>query len=114
MSKGAKALKMEMTEEGILITGDNLEELTVIGNNSEEKVELNINTEQNKVLIKANNAKNKLVAYIDSDNDGTYETAIGESTESDTKETNAKTDDENKSTKADGNNVLDKTNEKTN
>ena len=83
---GAKEIKTQMTEDGVLVTGDNLENLTVTGNNDTEETTLNVNTNKNKILIKANDTLKYLVAYVDNDNNGTYETPIGEGTEQSGKE----------------------------
>ncbi|MBR2786717.1 MAG: leucine-rich repeat protein [Clostridia bacterium] len=74
--KGTTELKLEMTEDGVLISGADLKNITVSGNNTEETVELNVNTKRNKVLLKANDEETKLVAYIDRDGDGTFETPL--------------------------------------
>ncbi len=75
----AKEMKLEVTEQGTLITGDNLKNFTVKGNNREEETELNLSTDKTQVLIKASEDKTKMQAYIDSDGDGTFETLVGES-----------------------------------
>lgn len=72
----AKDIKLEMVPEGVIVSGDNLKNLVVKGNNTEETVELNINTDKNKVLITANNDETKLIAFIDTDGDGTFETPL--------------------------------------
>lgn len=85
--KDTKDIKLEMVEEGTLVSGDNLKELKITGNNSEETVDLNINTDKDKVLIKANSDETKLIAFIDTDGDGTYETPLNSNqTEDDNKE----------------------------
>lgn len=76
--KDAKEIKIEMTDEGALITGDNLKNVTVKGNNSKEQAELNISTDKTQVLIKASEDKTKMIASIDKDEDGIYETIIAE------------------------------------
>ena len=65
-----------MTEEGALISGDNLSTLKIEGNNAEDKVSLDVNTDQNKVLIKADDSKKELMAFIDTDGDGKFETNL--------------------------------------
>lgn len=90
--KDTKDIKLEMVEEGTLVSGDNLKELKITGNNSEETVDLNINTDKDKVLIKANSDETKLIAFIDTDGDGTYETPLNsnKTEDSNTKEDNNK------------------------
>ena len=77
---GAKQIIEEIGSEGILITGDNLQKFVVTGNNDSESTIMNLSTEKNTVLIKANEINKTLSAFIDNDNNGTYETLIGEST----------------------------------
>ncbi len=84
---GTKEIKTEMTDDGVVVTGDNLNNLTITGNNEEEETQLNVDTDQNKVLIKANDTKTNLVAYVDKDSNGTYETQISEGTSQDKEET---------------------------
>lgn len=90
--KDTKDIKLEMVEEGVLVSGDNLKNLKITGNSSEEKVDLNISTDKDKVLIKANSDETKLIAFIDTDGDGTYETPLNsnKTEDSNTKEDNNK------------------------
>ena len=74
--KDATELKLEMTEEGVVISGDNLENITVKGNNTEDVAELNVSTKRNKILIKADSEETNLIAYVDKDGDGTFETPL--------------------------------------
>ncbi len=73
---GTKEAKLEMVENGAIISGDDLKNITVKGNDSEETVELGISTDKDKVLITANNDETKLLAYIDTDGDGSFETLL--------------------------------------
>lgn len=93
----AKDIKLEMVPEGVIVSGDNLKNLKIKGNNTEETVELNINTDKNKVLITANNDETKLIAFIDTNGDGTYETPLNpEEAENKDNEEGNKKDDANK------------------
>lgn len=74
--KDSKKVKLEMKDEGVLIEGDSLKNVTVIGKNSVGSTETNINTDNNSVLLKANDDSTKLIAYIDTNNDGDFETAL--------------------------------------
>ena len=73
----AKEIKLEMVEQGAIVSGDNLTNLKVKGNNLEETVELNINTDENEILVTADEDQTELIAFIDTDGDGTFETPIG-------------------------------------
>lgn len=64
-------------ENGYILGGDNLSNVTITGRNDEETKELTFTTTQDKVLIGEN--KNELTVSIDKDNDGTYETVIANS-----------------------------------
>ncbi|MBR2786740.1 MAG: leucine-rich repeat protein [Clostridia bacterium] len=72
----ATEVKLEMTSEGAIISADNLENITINGNNSNENVELNVSTKENKILIKANSDGTKLMAYVDKNGDGIFETPL--------------------------------------
>ena len=74
--KDATELKIEMTEDGAVVSGDNLKDITVKASNTDETVELNVSTKRNTVLIKSNTDETKLVAYIDKDGDGDFETPL--------------------------------------
>lgn len=76
--KDSKELKLEMTDEGVLVTGDNLKNVTVTGKNSSGSIETNINTDNNVVLLRASKDNERLIAYIDTDNDGRFETPLNE------------------------------------
>ena len=76
--EGTKDVQVENTSEGTVISGDNLNNLKVKGNNIDETVELNAGTDKGKVLISANADKTKMKASIDNDGNGTYETVIAE------------------------------------
>ncbi len=73
---GTKEGKLEMVENGAIISGDDLKNIIVKGNDLEETVELGISTDKDKVLITANNDKTKLLAYVDTDGDGSFETLL--------------------------------------
>ncbi len=73
---GTKEAKLEMVENGAVISGDDLKNIIVKGNDSKETVELGVSTDKDKVLITANNDETKLLAYIDTDGDGSFETLL--------------------------------------
>ena len=77
--KGKEAInsKLEKTTEGLLLTSDNLKNISIIGNNGEKEENVNISTDKEKVMIKGENEKLKV--YIDKDNDAIYETLIAQS-----------------------------------
>ena len=55
-----------------------MQNVQIKGNNKEELAKLNISTDKTQVLIKASEDKTKMLAYIDTDGDGTFETLMGE------------------------------------
>lgn len=73
---GATDLKLEIIDGGVLVSGNSLEDLTIKGNNSDETVEINVNTRRDNILIRANDEQTKLIAYIDEDGDGLFETPL--------------------------------------
>ena len=69
-------ISAEWIEDGVLITSDNFENVTVIGKHDDEVKEISFSTNQDKVLIAEED--NTLIALIDTDNDGIYDTDIND------------------------------------
>ena len=78
---GAKEVQIEMTEEGAVVSGDDLRDLSINGKNDEETVELSAGTEKNEVLITSSKDKEKMIAKVDTDGDGSYDKVIAETEE---------------------------------
>lgn len=76
MGENASEISAEWADEGILITGDNLENVTVIGSNDDNTQEMAFSTEEDSVLI--SESDNELTVLIDTDNDGVYDTDVNE------------------------------------
>ncbi len=72
--------KMQACDDGVLVSGNNLTQTTVIANNRDSAVTLDVVSEQESVLLKEGN-NGKMEAYEDTDSNGTYETKIAESVE---------------------------------
>ena len=68
--------------EGILISGDNLNDVNVTANDDYETVELTFSTEETQVLVCADAEKEKLEIRADLDNDGTFESVISKDDDS--------------------------------
>ncbi len=68
------AVSMEKTTDGIVLNSDNMENVTITANNTDEVVELTFTADADNVLI--TNNKNNLEVYADNDNNGTYETLV--------------------------------------
>ncbi len=73
----SKEISLTKHDDGFLVDGDNLKEITITGNNDTETKELTFTTTENKVLIGEND--NELTVSIDKDKDGVYETVIADS-----------------------------------
>ena len=71
---GSNDVQLSNAADGVYISGDNLHNVTVTGTNDTETVTLNFTTDQQKVQLRADG--NTLVAYVDTDNDGTFETPL--------------------------------------
>ena len=73
---GANAgnLSIASAEEGILVTGDDLTNVSVSGTDGESTSELTFSSDEGSVLVE--NEDDVLVVYEDSNNDGIYETVI--------------------------------------
>lgn len=76
-SNNAKAIGLTKNENGIIVNSDNFSNLVVTGKNDDETKQITLNTESNSVLITEKD--NSLVACVDNNNDGTYETVIASS-----------------------------------
>ncbi|MBQ5990765.1 MAG: leucine-rich repeat protein [Oscillospiraceae bacterium] len=121
--ENSKDIKIESTEEGYVVTGDNLKNIKLTANNLEEKTELTLNTDTEKVLLKASKGDKELVVaegekiadvkeadldvYEDKDNDGTFETKTQTATISNlTEDDAAEPEFENSQYDIDGNSVI--------
>lgn len=67
-----------MTEEGIIVTGDNLSDVTICGNNDETE-EIKFSTDEDSVLI--TESGDGVAALVDEDKDGVFETDISNTEE---------------------------------
>ena len=70
------AVSMELTENGVMLSGNSLTNVTVYGTNDDETVEVAFSTDEKEVLIANNDVKDTLVIMIDSDEDGDFETIL--------------------------------------
>ena len=75
----AKEISAQWKDNGILVTGDNLENITVIGTNDDDEQEMTFSTDEDSVLI--SESDNNLIVLVDIDNDGVYETDVNEKEE---------------------------------
>ena len=74
-----KEISAEWTDDGVLLNGDNLENITVIGTNDDDEQEMTFSTDEDSVLI--SESDNNLIILVDTDNDGVYETDVNEKEE---------------------------------
>lgn len=74
----AKELKVNLTNDGVLVTGDNLKNLKVVAKNARatESKELNVGTDAGFMLIKVDENGKDLLVYADKDGDGNFETLL--------------------------------------
>lgn len=89
-----KDLKLELTEQGAIVTGDNLKNLKAVAKDSKnaEKQELDLGTDGKSVLIKSDNNK-EILAYTDKDGNGTFETILSGNNGKESNVKNAQTGD---------------------
>lgn len=80
-------MTVELTADGVLVSGDELTEITVAGGDREADTEVVFSTEKDSALVVPDNDNTELIVLTDQDNDGTYETVIGSSDESSNGET---------------------------
>jgi len=73
-SENTKSLSVELTDEGVLVSGDDLNDTTIVGTNDEETKELAFSTDHDTVLV--TEKSDELVILADEDADGTFETPI--------------------------------------
>lgn len=69
-----KQISADMTNEGIVVSGDNLKDITIIGKKDEQTQEVTVSTDKSDVLISSDNGD--ISVKQDSDGDGKYETDI--------------------------------------
>jgi hypothetical protein len=69
-----KQISADMTDEGIVVSGDNLKDITIIGKKDEQTQEVTVSTDKSDVLISSDNGD--ISVKQDSDGDGKYETDI--------------------------------------
>ncbi|MDO5805534.1 MAG: leucine-rich repeat protein [Eubacteriales bacterium] len=69
-----KQISADMTDEGIVVSGDNLKDITIIGKKDEQTKEVTVSTDKSDVLISSDNGD--ISVKQDSDGDGKYETDI--------------------------------------
>ena len=76
-ASGEKAtdVKLVPTEDGYLVDGNDLSDLTISGNDADQTKTLPLNTDEKSVKV-TEDSENELVVSIDQDEDGTYETPI--------------------------------------
>ena len=72
--KDGKQISADMTDEGIVVSGDNLKDMTITGENDDQTQEVTVSTDKSDVLISSDNGD--ISVKQDSDGDGKYETDI--------------------------------------
>ena len=72
--KDGKQISADMTDEGIIVSGDNLKDMTITGGNDDQTQEVTVSTDKSDVLISSDNGD--ISVKQDSDGDGKYETDI--------------------------------------
>ena len=76
LGNDTQELSAEWTDDGVLVTGDNLENVTIVGSNDDDMQEKTFSTDEDKVLISESN--NELTVLIDTNNDGIYDTDVND------------------------------------
>ena len=79
ISQNSEKLLLKNAVEGIIVGSNNLEGVVIKGSNGFEEKELLLNTKEEKVLV--SEKQNELVAMIDKNKDGIYDTIISSSNE---------------------------------
>ena len=79
VAKGtSSSVELKMTDEGYLLTADDLHEASLIARNMEDKAIVSVSADAKSVLFREN-ASGQLVASADLDGDGIYETELAKS-----------------------------------
>lgn len=78
----ANEASLRVTENGAILNSDNLKDVKVTANNIDEAVNLEFSTEATSVLLD-NIDDDTLGVFVDNDNNGTYETIIADSDNTD-------------------------------
>ena len=76
LGNDTQELSAEWTDNGVLVTSDNLENVTVVGSNDDDTQEMTFSTDEDSVLV--SESDNDLVVLVDTDDDGIYETDVNE------------------------------------
>jgi uncharacterized repeat protein (TIGR02543 family) len=72
-------VSLELGDNGYILSGDDLNDIQITGKNDDEIKKLMFSTEKDKVLI--GQQDDELVAFIDNDGNGTYESPIAKSSD---------------------------------
>lgn len=75
-------VSFELTNDGVLITGDDLTDITVSGSEGNTETDVTFSTDYEEVLVVPNDDNSKLSVFVDSDNDDIYDTDISTSSTS--------------------------------
>jgi len=75
-SETATELSLELIEDGVLVTGNDLNDITIRGINDNETRSLSFSTDKESALI--SEREDELIILVDTDNDGVYDTPITE------------------------------------
>lgn len=70
----AENISAQWVENGIKLSGDSLDNISITASDSEETIEVTLDTDYTDILLKEN--QNTLIGYVDSNNDGIFETPI--------------------------------------
>ena len=76
LGNDTQEISAEWTDAGVLVAGDNLENVTIVGSNDDDTQEKTFSTDEDRVLISESN--NELTFLIDTNNDGIYDTDVND------------------------------------
>lgn len=71
-------VSIKLTGEGVLISGDDLTNMTVTGSDTVNEAKIDFSTNDDSVLVVADEDNSKLVVLVDTNDDGIYETNLAD------------------------------------
>ncbi len=73
--EGSSNMKIAQSKEGIVISGEDLQDMTILTESDSGQKAIMVSTDESKVLLKADQGDNPSV-YVDTNHDGNFETAL--------------------------------------
>ena len=76
LNNDTQEISAEWTDDGVLVTSDNLNNVTVVGTNDDNIQKITFSTDEDSVLI--SESKDDMIVLVDTNNDGVYDKDVKE------------------------------------